>query len=101
MNDLELRVKELELIVDNLLVQNSFAIAKHGALFQMTLGVYHETMEPKQYQSIVSKFISLWEQSCLDSLDELSEVVYDPSILERQRQVVKTNIEMLRNTFLR
>ncbi len=39
------KIKELESVIDNLLVQSGLSMAKQGALVQMVLGIYRETLD--------------------------------------------------------
>lgn len=97
---MEERITELEAIIDNLLVQSGLSIAKQGALMQMVLGVYRETLPPEKYQAIAQKFISLWERYCLDTLDGLEGMLYDSDMVERQKQLVHENIAMMQQQFV-
>ena len=99
MNDSE-KIKELDAVVDNLLIQSGLSIAKQGAMMQMVLGIYRETFEKEKYNRIVLQFIQLWERFCLDTLEGLEQINVDSDLILRQKKEVKSNIEMMRKELL-
>ena len=102
MSDSE-KIIDLEKIINNLLVQNALLISKQGALIQMILGVYKETLDKEQYQNITKKFIDLYDSFCQDSLDGLDGVLLETSdggFLLRQKLELMANIQQMKLAFL-
>lgn len=94
------KIKELESVIDNLLVQSGLSMAKQGALVQMVLGIYRETLDKDKYQSTAIQFIQIWERYSLDVLDGLKECVYDQEIIDRQKLEIHANVEQMKKSFL-
>lgn len=94
------KIQELQAVTNNLLIQSGLSMAKQGAMLQMTLGIYKETLDSKKYQETALKFIALWEHYCLEMLLGLKNVVDDPELLERQRLEVLSNVEQMKVSFL-
>jgi hypothetical protein len=90
------KIEDLESVIDNLLIQNGLAIAKQGALTQMVLGVYRETLEKEKYQNIAIRFIEMWEKFALDAIDALDVVVSDSDIIRRQKLEVLSNVQHMK-----
>ena len=94
------KIKELETVIDNLLVQNGLSMAKQSAMIIMILGIYKETFEPERFKSIANQFINIWEENSLLCLNDLEDLVFDPAIISRQKLEVKANIDQLKEKYL-
>jgi len=94
------KMEDLEIMVDNLVIQTNLSIAKQGAMLQITLGVYRETLDKEKYNLIVAQFVEILESYSLTCLKNLEELPIDPDLVSATREQVQQNSILILKQFL-
>lgn len=95
------KIKELQSVVNQLLVQTALITSKLEVTTSMVLGVYAEKMTEGESKTILSNYCTRLEEAQMDALSKLSDLVFedgDHSLILRNKTAVFSSIQHLRQS---
>nr|DAV70841.1 MAG TPA: hypothetical protein [Caudoviricetes sp.] len=93
-------IEDINVVVNNLLVQNSLSMAKQEALASLLFDLVSENF-PEKAQSVYTNYVDRFESATEEMLNHIDKLLLpdsDPAFLIRQKMSMKMNFLEMKNS---